>query len=105
MEEKLEQARRRSRQLEEASRLAAGAGKSAAAADPDVELCRRLALVDREGLPMPPRLTAAQNAALTRYLLELAAEEDLDATMQMLRGLLYGFQLGHDYVQKFGRLG
>jgi hypothetical protein len=87
------------REAWENGQLSSGAGR-------DETLWERLAAVNEE-LPMPPRLNDAQNAALTQFLLDIAMQADGDdaVIMAMLMAMLSGFQLGHDYALKYGRLG
>lgn len=94
---------------EEARRRAGEDHFKAAIGICDDELMVRLMEVDRDGTTLFSRLPSDQNIAVVQTLLLVVAavpdELDLGEQEAMLRGLSYGFQLGHDYALKHGRLG
>lgn len=74
--------------------------------DADRTLLDRLQAVDRGTAPIILRVNISESAALTQYGMELYQQGGLSQTgiMTALEGWLYGFQMGHDYVQAHGPL-
>ena len=75
----------------------------------DDALMVRLIEVDRDCSVIISRLSSEQRVGLMEVLLlNVAAwpgELDMAEQAAMFHGLIYGFQLGHDYALKHGRLG
>lgn len=75
----------------------------------DQELLTKLLEVDRDNTVIFSRLRPAQRIALVNCLAGILdadrGEMDLEEAKAMLHGLSYGFQMGHDYALKHGRLG